>query len=399
MFPMLYVESLQLKDFRCFDQLELRFDRPSSLEGRWTCVAGINGAGKSSVLQALGLALLGNPLAIELGGELLSRMRRLTDHRNRAEIKIVLSAPEGGQRVPLNLEIDGNGIAASFLWREGLPSWEGIRHLVVAGYGATRNLSARVDSSSENLSRDARRQITLFDPLRQLAGAEVLLAGRPISEPFLELFAKVLDQVFGADLQISTSAPGIRFTVAKRDVVEAVDLPDGFRSAAAWIADLCSSWCEKAPTLASVANPADIQAIVLIDEIDLHLHPSLQRALVPRLRKALPKVQWVVTTHSPLVLANFDAIEIIALDRECDGNIRELDRQILGFTSDQIYEWLMGTRPMGAELGEKLRKSDEGLGKDQEEVARLMRVSPDTNGVAARQQVSEFKEILKTLKH
>jgi hypothetical protein len=108
-------------------------------------------------------------------------------------------------------------------------------------------------------------------------------------------------------------------------------------------------------------------------------------------------VQWIVTTHSPLVLANFDVNEIIALDRDRDGNVRELDRQILGFTSDEIYEWLMGTRPMGAAIEEELRKSDEGLGKDQEGVARMMRVSPNTDEEAARKQVAEFKEILGAL--
>jgi hypothetical protein len=177
-----------------------------------------------------------------------------------------------------------------------------------------------------------------------------------------------------------------------------MDLPDGYRSLVAWIADLCAFWCEKAPDLAASANPTDIHAIVLIDEIDLHLHPSLQRALVPRLRKTVPKVQWIVTTHSPLVLANFDANEIIALDRGSYGNIRELDRQILGFTADEIYEWLMGTRPGGVEIEEELRKSDEGAAKDQAEIASLMRVSPDTDREAARKQVAEFKGILKALK-
>jgi hypothetical protein len=396
-FPMLYVESLKLKDFRCFDQLELRFDRQSRLEGHWTCIAGINGAGKSSVLQALGLALLGNPLAIELGGTRLNRMRRLVGDRKRAEIKTALRAPEGGTAIPLHLEIDEGRVVAPGSQYGGLPSWQGIRHLTVAGYGATRNLSSRVDSGSESLSPDVRRQITLFEPLSQLASADVLLAGRPISEPFATLFEKVLREAFGAELQLA-DGPGIRFTVSGREVVEAVDLPDGFRSAAAWIADLCAIWCEKAPTLAAIANPGDVQAIVLIDEIDLHLHPSLQRALVPRLRKALPKVQWIVTTHSPLVLANFDANEIIALDRDCEGNIRDLDRQILGFTSDEIYEWLMGTRPMGVAIEEELRRSDEALGKDQAEISSMMRVSPETSEEAAMKQVAEFKEILKTLK-
>jgi hypothetical protein len=240
--------------------------------------------------------------------------------------------------------------------------------------------------------------ITLFDPLSQLAGAEVLLARETNGGPLLPLVQNVLRQVFGAELQIEFGPGGIRFTVAGKDVVEAIDLPDGFRSAAAWIADLCAIWCEKAPELASAANPADIQAIVLIDEIDLHLHPSLQRELVPRLRTALPKVQWIVTTHSPLVLANFDSNEIIALDRNVPGNIRKLDRQILGFSSDQIYEWLMGTQPTGQAIDDILEKNDvEGKPTD-DEVAELLDASPQVNDAQAKVRLRELKGVMERLK-
>ena len=357
-------------------------------------------------MQALGLVLLGYPLALELGGERLNRMRRLVDlfNRKRATVEVDPKSARAQSRDPIALghrrgpDRDAEPGQAPPL---APPSWDRVRQLVIAGYGATRNLSSRIDSSSENLSLDVRHQITLFDPLSQLAGAEVLLGRQSASWPFLELFQNVIQQVFDTELEILLAAcppSEFDFTVFNKDDVEAIDLPDGFRSAVAWLADLCSIWCEKAPNLAANANPADIHAIVLIDEIDLHLHPSLQRALIPRLRKTFPKVQWIVTTHSPLVLANFDVNEIIALDRDRDGNIRELDRQILGFTSDQIYEWLMGTRPMGAAIEEELRKSDEGVGKDPEEMARLMRVSPDTDEEAARKQVAEFQEILRTLK-
>jgi energy-coupling factor transporter ATP-binding protein EcfA2 len=398
-----YVESLRLKDFGCFESIKLDFNRVSTLDGRWTCIAGINGSGKSTILRALGVALLGNPLALELGGERLNRMCRLDDRlkRRRSEIQVQLKEGDSDESHKLNLFIDGGRIVSKSE-SVGPPAsdWDRIRPVVIAGYGATRNLSSRIDSGGENLSLDVRRQITLFDPLSQLAGAEVLVGRQAPNWAFVELFRKVVQQVFDTDLQVALSSPpsGIDFIVSKKDYVEAIDLPDGFRSAAAWIADLCSIWCEKAQSLAEGANPADIFGIVLIDEIDLHLHPSLQRALVPRLRKVFPKVQWIVTTHSPLVLANFDVNEIIALDRDRDGNVRELDRQILGFTSDEIYEWLMGTRPIGAEIEEEVRKSDEGVGKDQEELAGLMRVSPDANGEAAQKQVSEFKEILKSLK-
>lgn len=395
----LYVESLRLKDFRCFEQLDLRLDRPSSLEGRWTCIAGINGAGKSSILQALGVALLGYPMALELGGARLNRMRRLVDlvNRMRAEVEVVLSAPDPDPPVSFRLDIDDGQIVAKGGATFGPPVWDRVRRLVIAGYGATRNLSSRTDFVSENLSPDVRRQITLFEPLSQLAGAEAVLLPEETSRAFANLFQNVILQVFGAELVYAIGG-FTRFIVANQEMVEAIDLPDGYRSLVAWLADLCAFWCEKAPDLAASAKPADIHAIVLVDEIDLHLHPSLQRALIPRLRKTFPKVQWVVTTHSPLVLANFDANEIIALDRDSCGNIRELDRQILSFTADEIYEWLMGTRPVGAEIQEELRKSDEGRGRDPKEMAVMMRVSPSTDEDAARDQVSEFKEILKTLK-
>ena len=340
-------------------------------------------------------------MAVELGGERLSRMRRLAGQLGRKPARIELDyrlAERPDSLFQLRLTLDEGQIRSG---AENPTPWEQVRRAVIAGYGATRNLSSRIESGNEHLSTDVRRQITLFDPLSQLAGAEVLLEGQPSSLAFQILFQKLIELVFDADLRVTLASPisGINFTILSRDSVEAIDLPDGFRSAAAWLADLCSIWCDKAPDVAVNGNPADIHAIVLIDEIDLHLHPSLQRELIPRLRTALPKVQWIVTTHSPLVLANFDANEIIALDRDSEGGIRELDRQILGFTSDQIYDWLMGTRPMGAAIEEEFRRTDEGRGKSNEEIASLMRVSPTTDAETARRQVNEFKEILKSLKH
>jgi predicted ATP-binding protein involved in virulence len=100
----------------------------------------------------------------------------------------------------------------------------------------------------------------------------------------------LISDVFGRDLAVSDTAEAVRFLVGEKDLVDALDLPDGFRSSAAWLADLCATWCETRPEQARSVSHAEIDAIVLIDEIDLHLHPSLQRALVPRLRRALPKV-------------------------------------------------------------------------------------------------------------
>jgi predicted ATPase/predicted MPP superfamily phosphohydrolase len=389
----LYLQSLHLENFKCFDELKLNFAHDSRLEGQWTCIAGINGAGKSSILQAIGLALLGNSLGGELLTERLNRMRRFVDgQRQRACIRVFLRVPASNRGVPLQLELGEIGVVAV-----GNHPWPGLRSRVIAAYGATRNLSSRIDEHEENL--DVQRQMTLFEPLRRLAHADVLLKG-PMNggDPFWRLLGSVLNQVFDGDIRLEFGHAEPRFDVGGKDVVGALELPDGFRACVGWLADLCKIWCEKQAELAQNANPRDMQAIVLIDEIDLHLHPALQRKLVPKLRATMPQVQWIVTTHSPLVLANFDRNEIIALDRSIKGNVRRLDRQILGWRSDEIYDWLMETEPTGAAGEEILRTNDiEGKPSD-EEVAELLRTSPTVSDAEARERVQKLKGVIQRLK-
>jgi len=398
------IDKLRLSNFRCFDELELDFRRKSSLDGEWTCLAGINGSGKSSILQALCIAMLGER-AGDLGGGLLGRMRRVgTPESVRTEIELTLS--RGSESLKWSVQIDGEG----FL-RTNSPNMA--ENNVVVGYGATRNLGAEQDSPFKNMSRAAQRMIGLFYPLSQLARAEMLLSDRRRGQGLVSLFARLVNDIFDRDVTVALStskyfsqadeiAEGdpnpLRFEVMGKDRVGAMDLPDGFRSSAAWLADLCAAWFEQQPDPTAEVDPKSIEAIVLIDEIDLHLHPTLQRALVPRLRKALPKVQWVVTTHSPLVLANFDANEIIALDRNEEGHIRPLDRQIMGFSTDQIYEWLMGTRPTGVAIEEITMRADQGKA-DRDRLAALLRTSPDVDEEKARKQVSDFNELLRSFKH
>ncbi len=392
----IYVESLHLTGFRCFEQLELPLRRESRLPGEWTCIAGINGAGKSSILQALCLVLLG-PAVQQLGAERLNRMRRqIGADRQTAEIEATLRTAESNREYRLWLKIDTNG--ATQATSDPIGFWKDPSRFLLASYGATRNLSSRAESGYESMSKDVRRQITLFDPLSQLTTAEVLLRKASAVEGFLPLFQKIVDEVFSGELQATTDDTGIRFAVSKRESMEAIDLPDGYRASAAWLADLCAIWCDKEPEIAARGNPADMQGIVLIDEIDLHLHPSLQRRLVPQLRTLMPKVQWIVTTHSPLVLANFDSNELLALDQDYAGNIRPLDRQILGFSSDQIYQWLMGTPPTGEAIEQVLEKNEILGTPPDDEIAELLDMSPKINEADAKVRVQKLKGTIERLK-
>jgi hypothetical protein len=80
-------------------------------------------------------------------------------------------------------------------------------------------------------------------------------------------------------------------------------------------------------------------ALVLVDEIDAHLHPSRQRMLVPLLREAFPSVQFVATTHSPLVASSLPPQGLRVFRRETDAErstIALSETQTLGMTADQI---------------------------------------------------------------
>jgi hypothetical protein len=395
------VRFLEIQNFRCFDRIAIDFEQPSRLPGRWTCVAGINGSGKSSILQALALVLLGDPDYRELGGDRLERLRRVAGGiRQETRVRAWLEWVGRPQYIELWHPTVQKGATAlgDVHTRTMHAVWEDLRSRVILAYGATRNLSDFVDTRYGHVSPDVRRVMTLFDPLAQITSAEFLVA-RPVTEktPLLRLFQPLLRQVFGDDLGVEVRDGRVVFT-SRGEPVEAVDLPDGFRSSIAWLVDLCATWCEKNPERAASGKAADIEAFVLIDEIDLHLHPSLQRTLVPRLRAALPRVQWVVTTHSPLVLSSFDTAEIVALDRDEPGGVRFLDRQILGFTADQIYNWLMGTPTTSAALDQELAQDGAAvLAHSDKELAAILMMSPEVSAAEAEERARQLHERVKRL--
>ena len=78
--------------------------------------------------------------------------------------------------------------------------------------------------------------------------------------------------------------------------IDIAQLSDGEKCLVAMAGDIARRMVLAMP---KAPNPLETEAVVLIDEIELHLHPGLQRTILPRLRKAFPKAQLIVTTHSP----------------------------------------------------------------------------------------------------
>ena len=104
-------------------------------------------------------------------------------------------------------------------------------------------------------------------------------------------------------------------------------MSDGYRITIALVADIAARLAEAnpSPEESGIDNPMHAPGIVMIDEIDLHLHPKLQRDILRRLTNIFPNVQFIVSTHSPnVVMGALDIIQIIKLkDGKIDSKINE----------------------------------------------------------------------------
>jgi hypothetical protein len=156
------------------------------------------------------------------------------------------------------------------------------------------------------------------------------------------------NQVF-SDLLIepTTDIREYRLVLKKGNVeVEADQLSSGEKSLMILIADIARRLCLLNP---KSENPLHGQGIVLIDEIDLHLHPKLQRQIIPKLQAIFPNIQFVVTTHSPLVISNLfendfedeekgaaDLGKLLLLD---NGKIKEYEHFFGRDIKNALYEF------------------------------------------------------------
>ena len=396
----LRVTSVSLTNFKCVGDLKLNLGSAPTERCAWTCIAGINGSGKSAVLQAITIALLGDRLAAELGGDWLQRTRRLRDGvRHDASIAVTVQPSQRDPEQPppaateLRVELGETGIddrtADHPSYRRMRALWKarGGHHLLRA-YGPGRNLSEHLDNRYAKLSPDVQAVMTLFDPLTQVASAEALVE-KVDDDGFLGHLAALADHVLqDFDLKATVDGASLRFATQGAQL-SVVDLPDGFRATLAWLADLCLAWYSAASPADRATGLSTLRATVLIDEIDLHLHPKLQRTLVPRLREKLPGVQWIVTTHSPLVLACFDRTEIVLLEPDPEHGVRrrELDRQIMGFTLDEIVGWLMETPPRSLALDQVAKAPVDPEAR----LAFLLSLSPDIDENDARAALDEVQ--------
>lgn len=159
-------------------------------------------------------------------------------------------------------------------------------------------------------------------------------------------------------------------------------------------------------------NPLHSHGIVVIDEIELHLHPKWQQEVLNNLQKTFPKLQFIVTTHSPQVLSTIDkdCIRIIRFDGDGNASIDTPEFQTKGVCSSDVLEQIMGTFaiPMVCEakwlsdysalVAENLWKSQKGVELFDKVVKHFGTEHPEIVKIKGDIRTQEFKLKVKALK-
>ncbi len=146
------------------------------------------------------------------------------------------------------------------------------------------------------------------------------------------------------DLRV-TRKPKPRMLVEKAGQTFSMDqLSDGEKCLIAMIGDIARRLAIANPTL---DNPLDGEGIVLIDEIDLHLHPTWQRMVAPRLVETFPGLQFIISTHSPQVLSHVKDKSVFLLSQAEEGIVHRSPTEAYGQTYERILEdvFVVDARP------------------------------------------------------
>jgi len=166
------------------------------------------------------------------------------------------------------------------------------------------------------------------------------------------------------NLRSAEGNPAVMLVDRKAPTIEVAQLSDGERGILALVLDLTRRLAQANPAMMDA--PSEAEAIVLIDELDLHLHPKWQRQIVRNLTAAFPRCQFIATTHSPQVIGEVehDRIQIIA-----DGHVYSPSHSF-GIDSSRVLEEVMDSPSRDPEITHLVSQVSQAIGKQEIELAR-----------------------------
>ena len=388
---------IRVDSYRCFEELRLPIEEDT------TALFAENGGGKTALLNALAMGLAvfqrGSSKILKLDAERDLRMRAL-DEKGRED---------KGRREPVGrCEIEWTaavGEMESVTWSTAVKSKDssartrnrhrpilealeqvrvpGERWPLFAWYGVdrlerprdrrkverTRDRWEAYDSSLDpNLDEAPLLQWLQDEFLGDVARREQKMAERSFHRAVLEAAVRATPGVTDAWYDAATKGPMVRFEDGHETPWS--ELSDGYHAFIALVADIARR-AVMLNELDGVEAPARVEGVVLIDELDLHLHPRWQRVALPRLRDVFPRLQFVITTHSPQVLSSAENRQVRRL---VDGEIQERNVFVSGRDTNAILRDLMRTDDRDDEGVVALRRLHAAIDRgDADQADRLYR--------------------------
>ena len=354
------IKQLKMQSFRGIDDLTIDFDEKES-----TVFIGINGVGKSSILDAICLLL--SYFMYWIGGTVDSENVKTFNEFDIANKNIIT-------KLDIKISYRGEDSWTIYRERDGVTKVSGHEKRQNACDGIWRhwynepqyNIPLIVYYPTNRAVIDIDLEVPIQSEFKQIDSYDKALAGGRISfshlfqwfrnredieselrlennpdyrDKQLEAVRQAISSLIPNFTKLRVRRSPLRMTLQK-DGEELIvnQLSDGEKCLLAMVGDLARRLAIANPGL---KNPLDGFGVVLIDEIELHLHPKWQREIIPALTRTFPHCQFIVTTHSPQVIGEIKPQGIYILEKTENGIIAQRPQSSYGRDSNQILEDLM----------------------------------------------------------
>jgi predicted ATP-binding protein involved in virulence len=366
---MMKLKRLSVMNFRAFENLEIEFG------DKLTLLVGENGSGKTSVLDSIAVGL-GSVLSLlpEVNGISFRKGDIKQENGKLAPFTQIMlrSNKEGvlwnrierkkGQRIPMTATRIGLVPLKRYIEEVVLDPWRKEEPFVLpvfSYYGVGRALLEvpfrrrgfpkshdRFESLNNCLNANSRFKsafVWFYNKENEELRKQKEKQSFQYKLPELEAVRKAITTVFPEISNPHIMVNPLKFAVKYHgELLDIAQLSDGYKTLLSLVIDLASRMAMANPQL---EDPLAAEAIVMIDEIDLHLHPEWQSRVIGDLLRTFPGTQFIVTTHSPYILESINT----HLQRfKIDGlKIKDkVIREVLPISPDSVSAWLLeGSTP------------------------------------------------------
>lgn len=357
--PPSYFKSLTIEKVKCFkDKQTLDLSGGNSKPSQWTVIIGNNGTGKTTILQCLaGLEPVLFESFISKGNIQFNSAQKGKVIPNISGGGLKLASLDSNYTIQCSIffgkkltqnnrfqELKNFGIKSSKM--DFTDHFQKIGNLKVYYYPANRSIK-KVSLTKEDLEKgiETTEILDAEEWLMQLDYAS--RKGAPNAKPTLNKVKKILINVLP---EIKALRPKTKEGQGFSNYVEAEtpyakvplkELSYGYLVMIAWIVDLAKKMVDRYP---ESPNPLSEPAVVLVDEIDLHMHPEWQRNIIGFLSKHFSNTQFIVTAHNPLIVQSVDKVNIVLLQRDNDKTkiSNHVNKSFKGWSVEEVLNDLMG---------------------------------------------------------